>query len=189
MQLIHLYHQQIIYGLIAIVAGGLAAWIAVTARVKAALSSAAHARTAYKMVNDKYNEAVRDIATLRRQLAQVTAENDRLTGKHTELNDDSDWEKRQAEFDMAAAEFDKSEQANAVAVAVKPSTKQIREEQKSQARVFASQRAASEISQALVDFEGQADQEESKTKHGHFSFRPKPPKEGYRDNTRSSKDE
>ena len=52
--LLTLYRGQIIYAIIAIATGGLAAWLAVTARVKIAFSSAAHAREAYKMVNEKY---------------------------------------------------------------------------------------------------------------------------------------
>ena len=75
-----------------------------------------------------------------------------------------------------------------MAVAAKPGTKQLKAQQRAKEREESAGRAANEIAQALVEYQGDTDSEE-KLKHGKFSFRPKPPKEGYRDNSRSSRDE
>jgi hypothetical protein len=179
------HKAQIVYALIAIASGSLAAWLAITTRVKAAFASAAHARAAYKTVNTKYNEAIREISGLRRQLANLIEENEALSGRHTHKgHGDDDWESAQSMFDKAAEEFAKSEEANAVAVGVAQAPKVPKRDGLIEA---ANREAASlEITQALQLLDPE---EHGKNKHGQFTFRPKPRQEGYRaDNTRDSKD-
>jgi len=84
--------------------------LSVTARVKAALVSAHHARAAMLLANDQLKDANRDIVSLRRQLAQVIAENERLHGQLflADRKDGSEWEESQSLLDSAAEKLDVS---------------------------------------------------------------------------------
>jgi hypothetical protein len=93
---------------IAIVCAVGAGWLSVTARVKAILISASHARAAMLAANEQLRDAQRDIVSLRRQLAQVIAENEELSGRLflAPSKDNSEWEKSQSLLENAAERVD-----------------------------------------------------------------------------------
>ncbi len=112
---------QLINALIAVVAGALAAWLAVTARVKAAIISESHAKAAAKTANEKLKEVTLEVATLRRQLAKLIEENAALSGKPVSDEEDAAWEASQSFLERAAEVVDAKRPALTIVPKTPPS--------------------------------------------------------------------
>jgi predicted nucleic acid-binding Zn-ribbon protein len=121
---------EIIPIVIAVVCAFSAAYLALMGRIQTALAREKHAVVAMKDATEKLLEANKDIVALRRQIAQLMAENEELSGRLllAEKPIDEDWEATQSLLESAAKKLDASIPASApVAKAVPKESKELKD--------------------------------------------------------------